>query len=555
MGGLSQMLQNLGAAKVGTMAVVTLALIAFFTFVTERVTAPNMALLYNGLQLEDSGSIVSQLESQNIPYELRNNGSEILVPSSEVLRLRVSLAQEGIPAGGSIGYELFDKNQSLGTTSFQQNLNRLRALEGELARTIRSIDKVSAVRVHLVLPKREVFERKRRQPTAAIILKIRGGVRLEQSQVLAIQHLVAAAVPGLKPGAISIVDSRGTLLARGLPDGDGVRSPSNLEEMRTKMEKRLQTSVEALLERSVGFGNVRVQVSAVVDFNRTTVNSETYDPDGQVVRSTQTVEESAQSSENKADNAVTVANNLPATGSETAGAGSNSVNNRTEETVNFEISKTVKSQVREAGVIRRLSVAVLVNGKTGSDANGKKTYEPRSEEELAQLATLVRSAIGYDKKRGDQVEVVNMQFATLDDIAATVADPSFLGLTKDDYFRLAEMLVLTVVGILVLLLVVRPLISRGLSIAADAVANSTQNALTATGPEALPGPNGEAIAGASSSEAVENLTAESEEDSLIDIARIEGQVKASSVKKVVELVERHPDETVAIMRNWLYKDA
>lgn len=527
----------------------------FFIFVTTRLSAPNMELLYRGLDLQDSGAVVSRLEAMNIPYELRNNGSEVYVASSQVLKTRVSLAQDGLPAGGSVGYELFDRSQTLGTTSFVQNLNRLRALEGELARTIRTIDHVVGARVHLVLPKREVFSRQKNEPTASIILKMQGASRLDKQQVQAIQNLVAAAVPGLKTTNISIVDGRGTLLARGMQGDANALALSALEEKRLDLQNRYKSAIEELLQNRVGLGNVRAEVTVELDREQSTINAETYDPDGQVVRSNQAVEEQSASSETDGQDSVSVATNLPQGADTGTTAGSNSSNTRTEETTNYEISKTVKKEVHEAGAIKRISVAVLVNGVVGKDANGKRTYTPRSAEELQKLQALVRSVIAYNEDRGDTIEIANMEFVPLDDIGNQAEDISFLGMTKADYFRVAEMLVLTVVGVLVLLLVVRPLVSRGLTIAADAVAASTKQ-LTDGSAGALPGPDG-LLAGEVGPDGmpVENLTAEGVDQDALDIERIEGQVRSSPTKRIAELVSKHPDETVAIMRSWLYQDA
>jgi flagellar M-ring protein FliF len=533
---------------------VVVVLGGFFLFVTTRLSAPNMELLYRGLDLQDSGEVINRLESMNIPYELRNNGSEVYVASSQVLKTRVTLAQEGLPAGGSLGYELFDRSQSLGTTSFVQNINRLRALEGELSRTIRTIDRVVGARVHLVLPKREVFSRDKNEPTASIILKMQGAARLDKQQVQAIQHLVAAAVPGLKTSAISIVDGRGTLLSRGQEGDAEAQAMSALEEKRLNLQQRYKSAIEELLQNRVGLGNVRAEVTVELDRERSTTNAEVFDPDGQVVRSSQAVEEQAKASESDGEDPVTVAGNLPEGVDTGTGAGSNSSNSRVEETTNFEISKTVKTEVHEAGAISRVSVAVLVNGIVEKGDNGERTYTPRSEEEIQQLEALVRSVIGYDEDRGDTIEIANMEFVALDELANEAEDASFLGLTKADYFRVAEMLVLTVVGVLVLLLVVRPLVSRGLTIAADAVTASTRQLTDATA-GALPGPDG-MITGEAGLDGVpvENLTAEGGDDGL-DLDRIEGQVRTSPTKRIAELVSKHPEETVAIMRSWLYQDA
>jgi flagellar M-ring protein FliF len=522
------------------------ATIGFFAFIAMRLAEPSYALLYANLDLQESGQIVSRLEQSKVPYRIAGNGAQILVPESQVLRLRMQLAENGLPSGGSVGYEIFDRSDAFGTTSFVQNINHLRALEGELARTVRAIDGVQSARVHLVLPRREVFSRDNRAPSASIVIKTRGG-RIDKPQVRAIQNLVAAAVPDLKPSRIAVVDERGNLLAGGADEGDpAAAAVSNLAEIRRQHEERLKRAIETLLERSVGAGNVRAEVTADIDFDRIVTNSESYDPDGQVVRSTQTVSEDNQSSEAQPQN-VTVASNLP---ENVAGAGANQAQSRgqrTEELVNYEISKTVKTQTREAGLVRRLSVAVLVNGVEAAAADGKRSYQPRGEEELKQLGALVRSAIGFDAKRGDTVEVVSLRFAEGEQIEAP--PESFLGLEKSDYLRIGEVAGLLVLGLLALLLVVRPLVGRLL---AGMRPVSAAQPARAGGNLALAGPEGEGPTAVLAER--EPITVQRPAiEQMIDIARIEGQVKASSMKKIGEIVEKHPDEAAAIVRNWLYQ--
>ena len=523
-----------------------MALIVFFVFLTTRLSGPDMALLYGDLETTDSAKIVERLESLNVPFELKAEGSQIRVPADQVLRLRMSMASEGLPSGGSIGYEIFDRQDALGTTNFVQQVNHLRALEGELARTIASISQVRSARVHLVMPQRELFSRDKPEPSASIIIMQRGS--LDRGQVVAIQHLVASAVPGLKPSAVSIVDEQGNLLARGPEDQDG--NPVGAEEMRLAFENRTRRSIEELLQRSLGFGSVRAEVTAEMDFDRVTTNSETFDPDGQVVRSTQTVEEQSESQEGAAD-AVTVANNLPDPTLEEGGDQSRSSNARTEETVNYEITKTVETHVREGGTVKRLSVAVLVDGRYAAAEDGTTTYQPRSAEELEQIAKLVRSAVGFDEERGDTVEVVNMQFV---DASAEFEDADAMpfGLEKHDLIRIGEMLVLGIVAILVMLLVVRPVIGRLLDGAHGA---GDQNLLAEPamapalagptgGPSELPPPSGEPLRDVAS-----------EIDKMIDINQVEGRVRESSLKKISELVDRHPEEAVNIMRGWMYAES
>ena len=562
MNGLEQIVRNLGAARLAAMAVVGAGVIAFFIFMTQRFNQPPMAMLYQGLDLSDSGAIVGQLESMNVPYQLRGNGGEVLVPSDQVLKLRMTIAQVGLPAGGSTGYEIFDRTESLGTTSFVQNINLLRALEGEIARSIRTIDRIENARVHLVLPKREVFARQHLEPSASIVLKLRGNVGLDRGQVAAIQNLVAAAVPRLQPNRISIVDARGNLLVRSMDGEDSIAAmPTSIDEARAAYERRIKNSIEALLGQTIGQGKVRAQVSAEIDFDRITTNSETYDPDGQVVRSTQVVEESDRSSESDPSSAVSVSENLPEAQADSGGeASASSTRSRTEETTNYEISKTIKTEIREAGTIRRLSVAVLIDGIYRENDAGELVYQPRSEAELQALSALVRSAIGFDEQRGDKVDVINLQFVKVEQSFEELEpDSTFFGLAKEDIFKIAETLVLGVVAILVLLLVVRPLLGRLLSASKAPLAAPTA---------ALPGaPNMAQLPHAAGTPAIAPPLSEDGQlpapahgarptaEQMIDLGKIEGDVKASTLKKVGEIVENHPEEAVAIVRNWLYQDA
>jgi flagellar M-ring protein FliF len=536
----------LGPARLGIILTVAASTIAFFIYLTSRLSTPDMALLYADLDAQDSGQIVSRLEQMEVSYKLGRDGSQIHVPSDQVGRMRVAMAEDGLPSGGSIGYEIFDRSEGLGTTKFVQNVNHLRALEGELARTIRSIARVKQARVHLVLPERRLFTRDRQEPTASIMIITQGAQRLEKRQVLAIQHMVAAAVPGLKPAMISIVDNMGALLARGNAEGETAATASIAEDMRVAYQQRLVRTIEDLLERSVGPGNVRAEVTAEMDFDRVTENSETYDPDGQVVRSTQTIEEKSGSSDAQGLQPVTAGGNLPdATLPGAEGAASSSNAQRNEETVNFEISKTIKTHVRESGVVRKLSVAVLINGKTTTSAEGQITYEPRSAEELEQFTTLVRSAVGYDEARGDTIELVNMPFV---DPTAGLSEEEGGGFDfgSSQLMRVAEILVLGVVAILVLLLVVRPLIGRVVEggMEAGQLGNEAGSRPALAGPQMA-----ESELGPTQAEGVAQ-----EIEHMIDIGKVEGRVRASSVKKIGEIVDKHPDEAVAIIRNWLYAE-
>ena len=548
---LVEFAKTLGAPRIAAMGAVTIALIGFFAFLILRVTTPQMTPLFTELSLEDSASIAKELDREGISYELRNDGNVIMVPRDKVARLRMTLAENGLPKGGGVGYEIFDKSDALGTTSFVQNIDNLRALEGELARTIRSLDQVEDARVHLVLPDRPLFSRDKIEPSASIVLKLRG--TLEPSQVRAIRHLVATAVSGLRPQRISIVDEQGQLLADGAGD-DTTGGDVAADERQAAFEKHLREQVSSIVSSVVGPGHSRVQVTADFDFNRITQTSDKFDPDGRVIRSSQTREETSATGEGN-NKEVTVGNELPGANQRqpAASAAARDQTRKSEEIVNYEISKTTKTEVIDGGRLNRLSVAVLVDGTYAKDDKGNVTYQPRSKEELDQIAALVRSAIGFDQKRGDQVQVVNLRFAETP--ASPIVEPtgwlSMLHFTKNDILSMIEMLVMGVLGLIVLLLVVRPLVRR-------IIAPDERNLA------ALPAgaPPGEGLPAAAATAAI---TAEgvgpakaaeaSQTAKMIDIAQIQGQVHAQSVQKVGELADKNPRETVSIIRSWLNDSA
>ncbi|OAF06667.1 flagellar M-ring protein FliF [Bradyrhizobium centrolobii] len=538
MQGLVDFLKGIGAARFGAMIAVTAALIGFFAFVIMRVTTPQMTTLFTDLSVEDSSSIIKDLERQGIQFELRNEGSIIMVPKDKVTRLRMKLAEGGLPKGGGVGYEVFDKSDALGTTSFVQNINHLRALEGELARTIRAIDRIQAARVHLVLPERPLFSREAPEPSASIVLRVRGS--LEAQQIRAIRHLVASAVNGLKPQRVSVVDEAGQLLA----DGAATDPEQALgDERRIAFEKRMRKQVEDIVSSVVGSGRARVQLSADFDFNKITQTSDRFDPEGRVLRSSQTREESSLTADNNGQ--VTVNNELPGN-QQNSGVAAKDQSKKTEETNNYEISRTTKTEVTEAGRVNRISVAVLVDGIYSKNEKGEQVYQDRTKEQLDRIATLVRSAIGFDQKRGDQVEVVNLRFADAPS-TAPIGEPSgFLGMlqfTKDDVMYFVELGVMMLLGLIVMFMVIRPLVKRIL--ASDEVAAAISGVLAgpASG-EAAPAAGGQALLPGGSTAA-----------SAIDVATIQGQVHAQSVHRVGELAERNPNETVAIIRQWLTEPA
>jgi flagellar M-ring protein FliF len=547
-GSLFETLRRLGPVKLAVLGVVLAGLIGAFGLLAARINQPTMGLLFSELSPQDSGQIVTKLEAQNVPFELRAGGSQVWVPTDRALRLRMTFAEQGVPRGGTIGYEIFDRGEAIGATNFVQTLNHVRALEGELSRTIGSLGPVVAARVHLVIPRRDLFSRERQEPTASVILRLREAGRLPRAQVNSIQHLVASSVAGLKPARVSIIDDRGNLLARGQAEGDdnATSSANNAEEMRRNYEQRLARTLEELIERSVGAGKVRAEVTAEMDFDRIVTNTESFDPDGQVVRSTQTVSESADAKEASATAGVSVTANLPDGDAGSQPGQNTNRTTRSEETVNYEITKTVRSHIREAGAVRRLSVAVLVDGVTAVNADGTRTYTARPAEELERLTALAKSAIGFNQQRGDTLELANLAFAGVDTPVTAEAAP-FLNLTRSDYYQIAWIAVSVILGLLVVLFFLRPIASGFYEAATtpEPGAGDTPQLPAPTAQAALPPPGMPDGTGKIMSPTVEQM---------IDLAQVEGRVKASSIKKIGEIVEKHPEEAVAIMRSWMYQE-
>ena len=516
------------------MGAVTLALIGFFAFVIMRVTTPQMTTLFTDLSYEDSSGIIKELDRQAIPYELKNDGAIILVPKDRVTKLRMKLAEGGLPKGGGVGYEIFDKADALGSTSFVQNINHLRALEGELARTIKGIDRIQAARVHLVLPERPLFSRETPQPSASIVLRVRG--QLEPQQVRAIRHVVASAVNGLKPQRVSIVDESGQLLANGDPGETGADGLTG-DERRTAYESRMRREVESIVSSVVGAGRARVQLSADFDYNKITQTSDKFDPEGRVLRSSQSREESSTTSDNK-DGQVTVNNELPGSQQQGSTAAGKDESKKTEEINNYEISRVTKTEVVEGGRVKRMSVAVLVDGSYTKNDKGEPVYTPRSKEDLDRITTLVKSAIGFDEKRGDQVQVINLKFAEGPTSIPTAEPTGWLGMfqfTKDDIMYFIQLGVMMVLSLVVLFMVIRPLLKRVLAADPKPPVEEPPPAL----PEAPPPP-----------QLTNNATGQ-----MIDVAQVQGQVHAQAVHRVGELAERNPTETASIIRQWLAEPA
>lgn len=540
------MLRNLGGVRLAVIGGVTVGVLVFVIYFAARMSSTNMDLLYGDLAPQDASAIIAQLEASNVPFKVEGNA--IYVPQDQRDRLRMQMAELALPGGSAAeGYKLFDNQSALGATDFTQKVNLVRATEGELARSIRTIQGIENARVHLVMPRREPFTRQQVEPTASVIILMRTG-RLQPAQVIGIQNLVAAAVPQLKPQSVSIIDQNGTLLTRSMED-TGIARAETQNELRKAEEARIARSIESLLEQTVGQGKVRAEVFVEMDFNRVQTNRRTFDPDGSVLRSSTTISSTANT--NETVDSVSVQQNLPQGQFNQGGAPAvRSQENHSEATENFEISEENINELKESGTIKRLSVAVMVDGiMTPGTGGAPAQWAPRSEDEMNQLKALVRSTVGFDQGRGDLLEVHTMRFVEPADLFDETKEWSFAGFDKSEVMKLAEGLGVALVAILVILLVVRPLIQR----AFEGLLQTGSSGILTADMQATPqltGPGGPIpLAALGAPDDFEDA------EELIDIDKVEGRVKASSIRKIGEIVDKHPEEALSIIRNWLYEEA
>lgn len=543
-------LKQLGLPRLAALGGVGVAMLVLLgVLVLHGVNATN-GLLYRDLEAHEAGEIVEQLAKAHIKYRLQDQGSTIMVPDDDVARARLLLAQSGLPSGGSVGYEIFDKGNSFTATQFEQTINETRALEGELERSIRLIHGVRNARVHLVLRHRELFSTDEQNAQASVLLSMDGGRRLDEESIAAVVNLVSAAVPGLDAHNISLIDNRGhVLLKQGEGNSNGGQSA---EEQRQLIEQRIARAVEDLLGSSLGPGHVRVEANVTMNNDHVRETQENYDPDQQVLRSQQTKTEKSINTQGSTN--TTVANNLPNANAGQQQNGSQS--NRQEQTNNYEISKTVRTLVQDQPRIARISMAVMVDGISQSDGKGHASWQPRNQEELGRLTALTKSAVGFDQSRGDVVTVMSMKFTDMD--MEMKPEPS--GWSK--FFTHSNQMEAIRFGLfaaclaMVLFFVVRPLLrpigessSGKLLNFATSEARTPSADLPSQGAVYLPDSQSERARTPMLEAAYVN--AEPVDEETVSVSGVQGRIRASSVQKVVDLVETHPSESIALVRGWL----
>lgn len=521
------MLEALSRFTVNQRMIVLLALagsVAGLIAIALWTQQPDMQVLFSNLSSEDASSIVDKLKELKVPYETSGSGTTVLVPSAQVHDLRLQLAGQGLPHGGGIGFEIFDRS-TLGMSEFVQKLNYRRALQGELARTVTQMPGVERARVHLAIPERRLFSTDRDRPRASVVVSLRSGQLLGKAQVQGIVHLVASSVEGLQARDVTVVDGQGRLLSNAANDEAGGLTGSQLEYQQT-LEKDIETRIQTMLERIVGANKAVVRVSSMLDFRKVETTEERFDPNGQVVRSEQRGQEKSSGVNGVSGGVPGVQSNVPPSAEQEPAQTSSNSNQTKNETVNYEISRTVSRIVEPTGTIKKLSVAVLVDGtyeipkpaegeKAGA-ADSARTYLPRSTEEMARIVEIVKKAMGYSEERQDQVEVVNIQFGFGDE-SQTSGTESAAESPKPwaPYVRFG---VGGLLFLLLLLFVVRPLLGM-LAMSSAPTASAETASLPAS------------------------------------VGQMEAALGSKPRAQIVDMARGNPDATAVVVKQWLKSNA
>jgi flagellar M-ring protein FliF len=501
-----------GPRKMTLVIVSVLVIASIMTFV-HFTNQEDYRILFSNLTSEDASNILTKLKEKKVSYQISSSGDTISVPSGQVSELRLELAAAGLPHGGGVGFEIFD-NKTFGATEFEQQLNYRRALQGELSRTINSLDEIQQCRVHIVLPKESLFIEQQKKPTASVTIKLKAGRKLKASQIDGIGHLVASSVEGLVSDDVMIVDSQGNILSKKQGDSKFARLSSSQIEHQRNLEKEMSNQIQTLLENVVGHGKAVVRVNADLDFRIMEKTEETYDPESPVIRSTQKQMDKATG---------------PAPPSNKASVNAEPIRpekEKTDETVNYEINKTISKTVMPVGEIKKISIAVLVDGIYQKNDKGNAIYQERSKKELESFEDLVRKSSGFNSQRGDQVIVTSMPFNRPD------SEQGMTGQTWQDKVTPAVPIikyVVIMVGLLfVFLFIIRPLVRN--------MINTTRRIEESRQPQ-IPSDTGVSVSLSGPSPPLSLSQFENKSLTEIDLAK---QLAGADSKKFAEL-----------LRNWL----
>jgi flagellar M-ring protein FliF len=519
-------------------------MVAGFTVLVMWAGTPQYKLLYQDLTVEDANGITTHLEESRIQYKITRGGTAISVPDQDFYEARMSLANAGLPTGGAVGFELFDR-KGLGLTEAQMKIARLRSLQGELARTIKQLDPVESVRVHLAMPAQSLFIEDKKETTASVVIKLAANAKLSGDQVEGVVFLVSSSVEGLAPGNVTVIDQRGKVLSQRRDDSAG--GVGDMEDRARKLERQFEHRIETLLARSVGPEKVASRVNATLERQQVSKVEELYDPESAVIRSQQRTETDSNSSETSSSAFPGAEANLPEDNF-TEGSKNATKSNKIQETVNYEINRTTATTTQPGGGLTKISVAVLIDGTyketEGEEGKTVREYVPRTPEEMAIYTDIVKKIVGFNEKRGDQIEVANIPFVAED--AGVMAAPAS---DLDFFIRIGQYVFIVLGALLFLFFVVRPLVrwvttepslERQLGMSAHMLEGSTVGELET---RMAAGQLGAAPAAADASEA-EGLPAG---ESLADRMSHLNQQKAD----LLETASRDRDAVTLMVRRWL----
>ncbi len=447
------MWSNLSTGKKISFIVIFAVMAGAFAALMWWTGRPEYRILYTDLAAEDASAVTTRLKDMKVQYQLSRGGTAVSVPVEAYYEARMALANAGLPTGGAVGFELFDR-KNVGLSDFQVKVAYLRALQGELSRTIQQIKSVEAVRVHLAVPEKSLFVEQQRDATASIILKLAANARLNDEQVQGIVFLVSSSVEGLDPKNVTIIDDKGHVLSKRQDESSG----GSIAGDAYKMERQMEEQIVGLIARSVGPEKVAAKVSVLLDNQQVQKVVEEYNPDGQVVRSEQVVTSSDQGSETDTAGMPGAETNVPEGGAAPAeGHSQTSRGEKRQETINYEISRSTSTITQTGGTIKQLSIAVLIDGTyqevKGPDGKTTKKFTPRTEQEMTTFTELIKKAVGFNKDRGDQIEVATVPFLT-----DGLGEEGLGGDKMDLYSRILNYVLAGLAGLLFLLFVVRPLV-------------------------------------------------------------------------------------------------
>ncbi len=498
------------------------------TILFKNISKENYAVLYTGLSPDDAGQILTVLQEEKIPYKVEGNGTIIMVPEDKVYDIRLKLAAKGLPSGKSVGFEIFEEPK-MGTTQFQEQVNFLRAVEGELERTIKQIDAVMDAKVNIALPKDSIFVREEEEAKASVLIKLYPGKDLTQEQVKAIVFLVSHAVPKLKSEDVTVIDNRGRVLSDLLEEEKSVVSGKSLEVKR-KLEKQIEKSIYSMLAKALGPNKVVVKATVELETGRQLKQDEIYDPDRTAVVSERKIQEKETTYKEQQAGVPGTTTNVPPVLDLTGQGNIKSKRERKDQTKNYDVSKSLIKTEREIFKIKRISVGVLIDGKYVEEKDEKgnvtKKFVPRSPEEIKLYEDLVKSAIGYNPERGDQIKVVSVPFE-----APPVYEAAEQPLTVKQIILLTAIGLLSFI-ILILLFVVLVKTLKGKKKETTAVPGT-------------PGAPGAVPVGA---EALEGMKAIHKVEEAYELE------KEPVYMKILEIADRNPELIANLVSKWLKEE-